>query len=193
MYDLNVTGDDANLHSLFDELQPKRRVQAMKGALRAGAIKMRKTTQRNLRSSVRSNSRLEKGIRYGIHREKLAFYVTIEGKPGKGLDAKGEAGMYVNRFGRKKPVLHFLEVGSESVRITKSKKGKEIIQRRKGKLIHTGRYEKDRERESHSTGRLKAHRFFRRAVDAETPAVTKIVQEGLANSIIKTARKYGCK
>ena len=59
----SIEYDDKNLQRLFAELEPKRRMQALKGGFRREANKVRKTAINNLRSSISSNKDLEKGVR----------------------------------------------------------------------------------------------------------------------------------
>ena len=48
----SIEYDDKNLQRLFAELEPKRRMQALKGGFRREAYKVRKTAINNLRSSI---------------------------------------------------------------------------------------------------------------------------------------------
>ena len=73
----SVAYDDRNLQQLFAELEPKRRLQAIKGGFRREANKVRKTAINNLRNSVRSNKDLEKGVRAIVFKRKAGFRVTV--------------------------------------------------------------------------------------------------------------------
>ena len=65
--------DDKNLQRLFAELEPKRRLQAIKGGFRREANQVRKTAINNLRSSIQSNKDLEKGVRAIVFKRSLLF------------------------------------------------------------------------------------------------------------------------
>ena len=70
--------DDRRLMSMFEELEPRRRVQAMRGALRQAANEVRKKAVENLRASkLNSNRDVEKGIRSVVWKRSLGFRVTI--------------------------------------------------------------------------------------------------------------------
>lgn len=110
--------DDRNLQKLFAELQPKRRRQAIKGALRRAATKVKRTAISNLRSCVNSTPKLEKGIRALVWKHKSGFRVTV-GTKRANKAGKGEQGFYQSRRqrpkngkGRKYPVLLWLEDGT---------------------------------------------------------------------------------
>ena len=62
--------NDENLQRLFAELEPKRRLQAIKGGFRREANQVRKTAINNLRSSIQSNKDLEKGVRAIVFKRK---------------------------------------------------------------------------------------------------------------------------
>lgn len=83
--------DDKNLQRLFAELEPKRRLQAIKGGFRKEANQVRKTAINNLRSSIQSNKDLEKGVRAILFKRKAGFRVTV-GTKRAGKNGKGEAG-----------------------------------------------------------------------------------------------------
>lgn len=73
----SIEYDDKNLQRLFAELEPKRRMQALKGGFRREANKVRKTAINNLRSSISSNKDLEKGVRAIVFKRAAGFRVTV--------------------------------------------------------------------------------------------------------------------
>ena len=73
----SIEYDDKNLQRLFAELEPKRRVQALKGGFRREANQVRKTAINNLRSSINSSKDLEKGVRAIVFKRKAGFRVTV--------------------------------------------------------------------------------------------------------------------
>ena len=85
--------NDENLQRLFAELEPKRRLQAIKGGFRREANQVRKTAINNLRSSIQSSKDLEKGVRAIVFKRKAGFRVTV-GTKRAGKNGKGEAGFH---------------------------------------------------------------------------------------------------
>lgn len=169
--------NDENLQRLFAELEPKRRLQAIKGGFRREANQVRKTAINNLRSSIQSNKDLEKGVRAIVFKRKAGFRVTV-GTKRAGKNGKGEAGFHTNRQGLKKPVLIWAEEGTKE-RQTKPKKG---TRRRAARL-----------RTSHRTGRMKRYGFMAQTLTSVRDTVTTNIHEMVAENVQKVAEKYGCK
>ena len=169
--------NDENLQRLFAELEPKRRLQAIKGGFRREANQVRKTAINNLRSSIQSNKDLEKGVRAIVFKRKAGFRVTV-GTKRAGKNGKGEAGFHTNRQGLKKPVLIWAEEGTKE-RQTKPKKG---TRRRAARL-----------RASHRTGRMKRSGFMAQTLTSVRDTVTTTIHEMVAENVQKVAEKYGCK
>ena len=169
--------NDENLQRLFAELEPKRRLQAIKGGFRIEANQVRKTAINNLRSSIQSNKDLEKGVRAIVFKRKAGFRVTV-GTKRAGKNGKGEAGFHTNRQGLKKPVLIWAEEGTKE-RQTKPKQG---TRRRAARL-----------RASHRTGRMKRYGFMAQTLTSVRDTVTTNIHEMVAENIQKVAKKYGCK
>lgn len=94
----DIDYDDRNLQQLFADLEPKRRLQAVKGGFRKEANRVRKTAINNLRSSIRTDKDLEKGVRAIVFKRKAGFRVTV-GTKKAGKNGKGEAGFHTNRQG----------------------------------------------------------------------------------------------
>lgn len=169
--------DDKNLQRLFAELEPKRRLQAIKGGFRREANQVRKTAINNLRSSIQSNKDLEKGVRAIVFKRKAGFRVTI-GTKRAGKNGKGEAGFHTNRQGLKKPVLIWAEEGTAE-RKTKPKQG---TRRRAARL-----------RASHRTGRMKRYGFMAQTLTGVRDTVTADIQKMVTENVEQVAKKYGCK
>ena len=169
--------NDENLQRLFAELEPKRRLQAIKGGFRREANQVRKTALNNLRSSIQSNKDLEKGVRAIVFKRKAGFRVTV-GTKRAGKNGKGEAGFHTNRQGLKKPVLIWAEEGTAE-RKTKPKQG---TRRRAARL-----------RASHRTGRMKRYGFMVQTLTSVRDTVTNNIHEMVAENVQKVAEKYGCK
>lgn len=169
--------DDKNLQRLFAELEPKRRLQAIKGGFRREANKVRKTAINNLRSSIQSNKDLEKGVRAIVFKRKAGFRVTV-GTKRAGKNGKGEAGFHTNRQGLKKPVLIWAEEGTAE-RKTKPKQG---TRRRAARL-----------RASHRTGRMKRYGFMAQTLTGVRDTVTANIQKMVTENVEQVAKKYGCK
>lgn len=172
-----TTYDDTRLQQLFAELEPKRRVQALKGGFRKEAARVRKTAVNNLRSSgIKSSKDLEQGIRSVVFKRTAGFRITVGTKSGKG--GKGEAGYHTNRQGLKKPILLWAEMGTDERR-TKPKKG---TRRRANRL-----------RGAHSTGRMPRYGFMEHTLNGVRDTVTAEVHDMVIENVQKIARKYGCR
>ncbi len=169
--------NDGNLQQLFADLEPKRRVQALKGGFRKESNKVRKTAVNNLRSSLHSNKDLEKGVRAIVFKRKAGFRVTV-GTKRANKDGKGEAGYHTNRQGLKKPILIWAEMGTAE-RKTKPKKG---TRRRAARL-----------RSSHSTGRMRRYGYMEQTLNDVRGKVTADIHEMVTDNVIRVAKKYGCK
>ena len=169
--------NDENLQRLFAELEPKRRLQAIKGGFRKEANQVRKTAINNLRSSIQSNKDLEKGVRAILFKRKAGFRVTV-GTKRAGKNGKGEAGFHTNRQGLKKPILIWAEEGTKE-RKTKPKQG---TRRRAARL-----------RASHRTGRMKRYGFMAQTLNSVRDTVTDNIHKMVTENIEQVAKKYGCK
>ena len=167
---LDINYDDRNLQQLFTELTPKRRLQALRGGFRKEANRVRKTAVNNLRSSIRSDRDLEKGVRSLVFKRKAGFRITV-GTKRANKKGKGEAGFHTNRQGLKKPILIWAEDGTKA-RKTKGCGGK-----------HGAR----------STGRMKRYGFMDRTLKAVRGSVTENIHDMVAENVQKVAKKYGCK
>lgn len=175
--DRDIDYDDRNLQQLFADLEPKRRLQAVKGGFRKEANRVRKTAINNLRSSIRTDKDLEKGVRAIVFKRKAGFRVTV-GTKKAGKNGKGEAGFHTNRQGLKKPILIWAEDGTEE-RKTKPKQG---TRRRAARL-----------RASHRTGRMKRYGFMAQTLSSVRDTVTANIHEMVTENVQKVAKKYGCK
>ena len=173
----NIDYDDRNLQQLFADLEPKRRLQAIKGGFRKEANRVRKTAINNLRSSIRTDKDLEKGVRAIVFKRAAGFRVTV-GTKKAGKNGKGEAGFHTNRQGLKKPILIWAEDGTEERR-TKPKQG---TRRRAARL-----------RASHRTGRMKRYGFMAQTLSGVRDTVTANIHEMVTENVQKVAKKYGCK
>ena len=170
----SVSYDDKNLQQLFADMEPKRRLQAIKGGFRKEANQVRKTAINNLRSSIRSDRALEKGVRAIVFKQKAGFRVTI-GTKRANKRGKGEAGYHTNRQGLKKPVLIWAEDGAAEGG-TKDRKT-----RGKGK------------RSAHRTGRMTRYGFMEQTLNGVRDTVTANIHNMVTDNVEKIAAKYGCK
>lgn len=166
----NIDYDDRQLQQLFAELEPKRRLQALKGGFRKAANQVRKVAVNNLRGSIRSDKDLEKGVRAVVFKRSAGFRVTV--------GTSGDNGYHTNRQGLKKPILIWAEEGTEERR-TKSKKG---THRRANRL-----------RSSHRTGKMKRYGFMERTLSSTRETVTDDIHQLVEENVLKIAQKYGCK
>ena len=171
--------DDRNLQQLFVELEPKRRLQAIKGAYRKEANRVKKVAINNLRSSgLRSSKDMEKGIRAIVFKKQAGFRVTVGTKKAN-KKGKGEYGYHTNRQGSKKPILIWAELGT-SERQTKAGGG--LFFRRAA-----------RKRKSHRTGRMKRYGFMAQTKASVGSEVTENIRKNIVESVHKVSQKYGAK
>lgn len=173
----DIDYDDRNLQRLFADMEPKRRLQAIKGGFRKEANLVRKTAINNLRNSIRTDKDLEKGVRAIVFKRKAGFKVTVGTKKAN-KSGKGEAGFHTNRQGLKKPVLIWAEEGTDERR-TKPKQG---TRRRASRL-----------RASHPTGRMKRYGYMAQTLRSVRDTVTDNVHKMVTDNVEKIAKKYGCK
>lgn len=173
----DIDYDDRNLQRLFADMEPKRRLQAIKGGFRKEANLVRKIAINNLRNSIRTDKDLEKGVRAIVFKRKAGFRVTVGTKKAN-KSGKGEAGFHTNRQGLKKPVLIWAEEGTDERR-TKPKQG---TRRRASRL-----------RASHRTGRMRRYGFMAQTLRSVRDTVTDNVHKMVTENIEKIAKKYGCK
>ena len=173
----SIEYDDSQLQALFGDLEPKRRLQALKGGFRKEAQRVRRIAINNLRGSIRSDKDLEKGIRAIVFKRKAGFRVTI-GTKKAGKNGKGEAGFHTNRKGLKKPILIWAEEG------TKERKTK-------GNIGGSSR-RYTRQRTSHRTGRMKRYGFMAQTLMSVRGSVTQSIHDMVRANVMRVAKKYGC-
>ena len=171
--------DDSNLQRLFAEMEPKQRLQALKGGFRREANQVRKTAVNNLRGSgIRTDRDLESGIRAVVFKRQAGFRVTI-GTKKAGKSGGKSYGFHKNRQGLEKPILIWAEEGTEERR-TKSNSGK-----------HTRRFT-FRLRRGPYTGRMKRYGFMRKTRDEVAGRVEENLRNEIIASVEKVAKTYGC-
>ena len=171
--------DDRNLQRLFAEMEPERRLKALKGGFRKEANQVRKAAVNNLRSTtINTKTGLESGIRAKVFKRRAGFTVTIAAR--KAYKAGGKAyGFHTNRFDQEKPVLIWAEGGTEE-RYTKSNFGK-----------HTRRFA-FRRRARHRTGRMKRYGFMFKTRAEVMGRVEQDLRNEVFASVERVAKKYGC-
>lgn len=168
--------DDTRLQQLFAELEPKRRLQALRGGFRKTANKVRKVAINNLRSSLSSNKDLEKGVRAIPYKKKAAGFRVTVGTKKANKNGKGEAGFHTNKRGLKKPVLIWAELGTKD-RKTKGNGGRRAKRRRA----------------AHRTGRMRTYGFMDKTQKSVSGWVSEDMHKMVADNVLRVAQKYGCK
>lgn len=174
--------DDSRLMRMFEELEPKRRVQAMRGAFGQAAAVLRKEAVKNLRASgLKSNKHVEKGVRKVVWKKSLGFRVTI-----------GTRRKRVNYSGL-----------SDSERKTKAHQAKDAIvplwaeggtgQRRTTKYNRFCGFTWARIGKGRRTGAMPVFRFMDKTKETFGPEVERTLKEKIVGNIEKTALKYGGK
>lgn len=187
-----MTIDDEKLVKLFEALDPKRRRQALKGALRRTANLVRKKAQANLKSShINTSTGLPKGIRRLLYKQKLGFRVTVGTKKRGGGQNSAAYGYHQGRSYRRavergvsaarltsyeKPVLLWAENGTKS-------------RRTKASSLWRG---SRRKRRGHPTGSMPRYGFMERTRQEMSPEVDALLKNEINLNIQKIAKKYGC-
>lgn len=165
-----VEYDDRELQRMFAELGSKQRLQAVRAGFRKAAYRLRREAVKNLRAARgKSDRNLEKGVRALVFKRKAGFRVTV-GTKRANKKGKGAAGFHTNRRGEEKPVLIWMEDGTR-YRKTKGRWGSKP--RRTGYMERIG--------------------FIDKAVREKKESITADLHNLVADSVMKTAKKYGCK
>lgn len=177
-----ITFDSERLGKLLEELEPKRRMQAVKGGFRKTAEMVRKQAVSNLRASgLKSKGDqkgLEKGIRKVLYKKTAGFRVTVGTKSASRKTGKGEAGFHTNRRGQKKPVVLWAEGGTKDRNTKTSAK--------------FGRMLNFRKKKGHYTGRMKEYGFMEKTEAQVKEKVTEELRKQMEENITRIAKKYGC-
>lgn len=172
-----LTYDDSGLQGLFEDLAPKQRVKALRGAFRREANRVRRAAINNLHGSIGGDKELDKGVRAIVFRRKAGFRVTI-GTRRANKKGKGERGYYISRkrrgkpYAAGKPVLIWAEEGTAWRRT----RGRGFLKRRGG----------------HSTGRMKRYGFMRKTLSEVRGSVTGTLHKEIIDQLKKAAKKNGC-
>lgn len=171
--------DDSNLYKLFEQLEPKARFKALKGAFRRAANQVRRVAVTNLRGTgINHTTALSRGIRALVFKRKAGFRVTVGSKKAN-KQGKGERGMYMTRTQGKKPVLIWVEDGT-NVRKTKTRV----------KTKGTGR---KRSASGFGRGRMKRYGFMNKTSLQVSGSVTDTLHKEIIDNVQRVAKKYGCK
>lgn len=163
--------DDKNLRRLFAEMDPKKRLKAIKGGYRRAANKVRKTAVKNLRGSLKSSKELERGIHSVVWKRVSGFSVTVNSYK---LSKTAKA-YYINKK-LKRPLLILAEMGS------RTRRAKKATRYKIGGRWYTGR----------SRGYIKRYAFMEKTKKEVRGRVTDIMHNEVINSVRMVAKKYGC-
>lgn len=172
-----LTYDDRGLQSLIEDLSPKQRVKALRGAFRRESNRVRRAALGNLHESIGGDAELDRGVRAIVFRRKAGFRVTV-GTKRANKKGKGERGYYISRkrrgkpYATGKPVLIWAEEGTAWRRT----RGRGFLKRRGG----------------HSTGRMKRYGFMRKTLSEVRGSVTGTLHKEIIDQIKKAAKKNGC-
>ena len=173
--------DDSNLQKLFAELEPKRRVQALKGGFRKLANKVRKKAVDNLRESIHTDENLEKGVRAIVFKRKAGFRVTVGSKKKtKKADKSGENDADKPTKQKSEDKTHVLIWAEDGTVWRKSKKSTRY---RVGGNWRRGSIR----------GRMPRYGFMAKTQSEVRDTVTDDMHRMVAESVERIAKKYGCK
>lgn len=171
--------DDSNLRKLFADMEPSQRKKALKGAFRREANRIRKVAVNNLRATgINHAQELSRGIRAVVFKRDAGFRVTAASRKSN-KQGKGERGMHKNRYGLKKPVLAWAETGTRW-RMVKSTRAHKV--KIKGRWVTVGKHR----------GFMRRYGFIKQTKAQVEGTVTESLRKEIADSVIKTAKKYGC-
>lgn len=161
---MEIEYDDTRLTRLFEELDPKRRRQALRGAFREAARAVRDAAVANLRATgLASNRHVERGIRIVmLKRDQAGFRVTVGTKRAR---RKGGATPEERRKRRLAIVPLWAETGT-SDRFTKA---------------------------AHYRGAMERRPFMGKTKSEMAPRVERLMKEAIVGNIEKTALRYGCR
>ncbi len=157
--------DDTRLMRLFDELDPKRRRQALRGAFRQTARAVREAAVENLRATGLASSRhVERGIRIVmLKRGQAGFRVTVGTKRRR---AKGEGTTAAEKRRRRLAIVPLWAETGTTERYTRK-----------------GRYR----------GAMGQRSFMGKTKSDMSPRVERMMKEAIVGNIESTAVKYGCR
>lgn len=171
--------DDSNLYKLFEQLDRRKRMSALKGAFRRASTQVRRTAVANLRGTgINHTGELSKGVRAVVFKSVAGFRVTVGSKKAN-KQGKGERGMYMTRKQGKKPVLIWLENGTKMRRSKRSVRAKD----RNGNWFTTGT----------NRGQITRYGFMAKTADQVSGGVTQTLHREIIDNITRVAKKYGCK
>lgn len=183
--------NDGELQRLFAELDPKQRLKAIKGAFRREANRVRKTAVNNLRSSIRTDKDMEKGVRAVVMKRAAGFRVTIGTKVMKGRYKGKRNGVrrygrakktwsgfsfHTNRQGKDKPVLIWAEAG------TKWRRTKNATRYNTAQGWRTGK----------TRGFMKRYGFMAKTLEQVRGTVTDNLHKEVIDNVTRVAKKHGC-
>ena len=170
--------DDRDLQRLFADMEPRRRKQALKSGFRRAGNRVRKIAVGNLKATGLHNaSALAKGIRTVVSKRTAGFRVTIATKKSTMRDPH-DVGMHRNRRGLKKPVIIWAESGTDWRSVTNA--GQRVKVR--GRWVTLGK----------ARGRMRREGFMAKTARVADSTVTAMLHDEVEQSIMKTAKKYGC-
>lgn len=114
MSDYAFRYDDSRLRALNDSLTELQKGKGIRAAVRAAGQKMRRAVVAEVRSRVSGaegrRAVLEKGVRLIVYRKTAGFLVTVGESRGTGK------GIHLNRYGKLRPVLRWLDTGVRRAR-----------------------------------------------------------------------------
>ncbi len=166
---------------VFLALDAKAQRKAMKGAMRREANNVKKAAQEAMTASgvgKGTKQQLRKSIYSRVYPDRYGLGFMA------GTVPHGKRGIHTNRQGQQKPVAMWADEGTASRRVGKRKRGWNILTR-------TGRKGRAYERSGHSTGRMPAYGFMKKAEEQTAQGVEDRLFRNLEQNVEKAARKQG--
>ena len=170
---------DKKLCGLFAALSPMNRKKAIKGACRKVGNSVKKVAINNLRATGLNHAdQLSTGVRAVVFKREAGFRVTVASKKAN-KRGKGEKGMHSNRYGNKKPILAWAELGTKW---RKTKTNKSAKFNADGKWYTAGS----------RRGFMKRYGFIAKTKTQVEHKVGKQIKDEIAIKVTQIAKKYGC-
>lgn len=165
---------------MFADLSPENRKKVIKRACRKVGNSVKKVAINNLKSSGLGHAdELSNGVRAIVFKREAGFRVTVASKKAN-KRGKGEKGMHKNRYGNKKPILVWAELGTKWRRVKTDDK---IRFKADGKW-HTNT--------TRHRGFIKRYGFIAKTLGQVEHKVGDQLKDAIAIKLKQVAKKYGC-
>ena len=171
---------DAKLRRLFANLDPSGRKKVITRACRKVGNSVKKIAINNLRATGLNHvEQLSEGVRAVVFKREAGFRVTVASKKAN-KKGKGEKGMHKNRYGHKKPILAWAELGTKWRRVKTDRK---TVFKGNGKWYTNS---------TRHRGFMKRYGFIAMTKNQVEHKVGDQLKSEIAIKVEQIAKKYGC-